>query len=115
MMRIPARPARVLPAEFTLAAACCRWPLSGPALSAIARAAALPIDWPYFMRIVARQRIAGLAANALRAAGIGLPADIEQALGARARRIAQQTLLLAGETIRLQRIFAAAGIPAIAL
>jgi len=115
MMRISPKTASVLPAEFVLAAACCRWPLSASALSAIAQAAAQPIDWPYFMRIVARQRIAGLAAHALGAAGVGLPADIERALAARAQRIARQTLLLAAETIRLQRIFAAAGIPMISL
>ena len=107
--------ASVLPAEFMLAAACCRWPLSEPALSAIAQAAARPIDWPYFMRIVARQRITGLAANALRTAGIAPPPEAASALTAGELRIARHNLRLTVETIRLQRTFTASGIPVVAL
>lgn len=114
-MHIFHRPVRTLPGEFALAVACCRWPLSQEALAAIAKAAQGPIDWTYFMRIVARQRVAGLAANALRAAGIEMPPEVARVLTDWELRIARQNLRLAGETVRLQRAFADAGIPAVAL
>ena len=114
-MGIPLTSASDLPAEFLLVAACCRWPVSAQVSSAVAEAAAGPIDWSYFARIVARQRVAGLAANALRAAGIAVPPGVARALAAGELAIARQNLRLAGETVRLQRAFAAAGIPAPAL
>ncbi len=124
MTRIPLTNASALPREFMLAAACCRWPLSERALSAIAQAVQGPqelqeprrlIDWRSFLRIVARQRVGGLVVNALRAAGIAPPPAVAQALAAGEHSIARQSLRLCGETIRLQRAFAAAGIPVLAL
>ena len=115
MTQIPPMIASALPREFLLVAACCRWPLSDADRSAVAQAAAGPIDWSYFLRIVARQRVAGLVAQALRAAGVKLPPEGARALAAGEFAIARQNLRLSGETIRLLQAFAAAGIPALAL
>lgn len=104
-----------LPREFLLAAACCRWPLSEQAIAAISTAHNDAIDWRYFLRIVKRQRVAGLVHNALLAAGIDLPSDIAQQLASSARRIAWQNAVLAAETIRLQRAFDAAQLPVVVL
>jgi hypothetical protein len=101
--------------EFVLVAACCRWPLSEDAIAAIRTAHTTAIDWRYFQRIVKRQRVFGLVYNALLAAGIDVPSDVAQELGAHAQQIARQNLLMAAETVRLQRAFDAAGIPVLAL
>jgi hypothetical protein len=114
-MAIPLTKADALPREFMLVAACCRWPVSAPVMSAVVEAAAGPIDWPYFARVVARQRVAGLVANALRAAGIAVPPGPARALAAGELAIGRHNLRLEAETVRLQRAFVAAGIPAPAL
>lgn len=104
-----------LPREFMLVAACCRWPLSEAAIAGVREHAAGAIDWAYVMRIVRRQRVAGLAHNALVTAKVTLPAPIARELAAQAEQIAHRNLALAAETVRLQRAFAAAGIPSIVL
>lgn len=104
-----------LPPEFVLTAACCRWPLSEAALAAIRGAHTTAIDWGYFQRIVKRQRVIGLVYNALSAAGSDVPSTIAQQLQAGAQNIGRQNLILAAETIRLQRAFDAAQIPVIVL
>jgi len=101
-------------AEFLLTAACCRWPPSQSRNAAV-RAAAAEIDWDEFLRLVRRQRVIGLAHEALQSGGIDCPAAVAKELSRRAQRIFQKNLSLATETVRLQRAFEAAQIPALVL
>ena len=96
--------------EFILAAACCRWPLTGEALQQIAKAAE-GVLWPLFARIARRQRVEGLVWHALRKAQIDVPDDVGRELKQSASRIATQNLRIIGETARLQARFAQAGMP----
>ncbi len=107
--------ATALPREFLLVAACCRWPLDAQAKAAIGAAAVPALDWPYVLRIVKRQRVAGLVHHALEMAGIDVPAAEAGALAAEAERIVRQNLLLAFESARLQRGFDTAGIAVLML
>jgi len=107
--------ATALPREFLLVAACCRWPLDAQAKAAIGAAAVSALDWPYVLRIVKRQRVAGLVHHALTTTGIDVPAAEAGALAAEAQRIVRQNLLLAFESARLQRGFDAAGIDVLTL
>lgn len=104
-----------LPREFLLAAACCRWPLSEPAVAAIRAAAAAAIDWRYFLRVVERHRVGGLVHEAFSAARIGVPDFVAKDVAALAQAIARRNLRLAAESSRLQRDFDAAGIPVLVL
>ena len=101
--------------EFLLVAACCRWPLTDEVLGSIRDAATGTLDWPTFMRIVSRQRVAGLVHNALSSAGVDVPPATGRRLAAEARHIARQSLAFAAETASLQRGFDASGIPVIVL
>ncbi len=96
---------------FALACACCRWPASPSRDGAVRAAAAKVTDWAGFLRVVDRQRIAGLACQALTAAGVALPPRESRALAERANRIARQNLAMAAEAVRLQTLFEAASIP----
>ncbi len=99
-----------LSGEFLLAAACCRWPLDGAAIAAIRQSAAGAIEWPRFLRLVRRHRVAGLVHNALQSAGVAVPLPHAETLAKAAQQIARQNLVLAAESRRLQGIFGAAGI-----
>lgn len=103
------------PPEFRFVAACCRWPLTVPALAAIRAAAVEVRDWPHVLRIVARQRVGGLVHNAVRSAGLDLPPRATAALADEAQRIGRQALLLTAETARLQEAFEGAGVPFVVL
>jgi len=59
--------------------------------------------------------VAGLARRALSAAAVELPSAIAGKLAAQAAHIVRRNLLLTHEGIRLQRLLAAAGIPALIL
>jgi hypothetical protein len=102
-----------LSAEFRLAAACCIWPPSEHRNAAIRAAASGVADWNLFLRIVERQRIAGLANDGLRRAEIAAPPAVTAQLGGEAADIARQSLLLASEALRLQAAFDAAAVPAL--
>ena len=101
--------------EFLLAAACCRWPPSDDRNRAVRAAAANIVDWKDFVRMIRRQRIAGLVHDALSSAGIELPSAVAAALAARMRRIVRRDLMVATESARLQRVLDAAGIPVLVL
>jgi hypothetical protein len=101
--------------EFLLAAACCRWPPSESRNAAIRSAAANDIDWDEFLRVVRRQRVAGLVHDALFLAGIGCPPVIATKLARQAERLVRRNVDLAAETARLQRVLDAAGIPVLVL
>lgn len=107
--------AEALAPEFLLTAACCRWPPSSGRDAAIHAAAVAVTDWRHFLGLLNRHRVAGLANDALVSAAIALPAAIAQELKSLAERIARQNLMLAAETVRLQQLFATAGIAALVL
>jgi hypothetical protein len=106
MMRAVSR----LNPEASLACACCQWP-PGPARDDAVRARAAEIDWPRFLAVIRRQRVEGLAADALRRAGVALPSEVADQLGRAATEIARQNLFFAAESRRIQRLFEAAGLP----
>jgi hypothetical protein len=97
--------------EFLLTAACCRWPPSTERDEAVRAAAARPLDWPRFMRIVRRQRVDGLVSDAFERAGLVLPREAGSALRREAQAIARQNLAFAAETLRIHRLLDAAGLP----
>ena len=99
-----------LPHEFRLVAACCRWPPSPARDEAVAAAAALPTDWTLVARIAERHRVEGLVWNALRQAGVDVPAGAGEPLQAAAGRIARQNLVLTAESLRLAARLEEAGI-----
>ncbi|HYI40645.1 MAG TPA: nucleotidyltransferase family protein [Allosphingosinicella sp.] len=98
-----------LPREFELVAACCRWPPS-PARDGAVLAAAARADWTLVARIAERHRIEGLVWNALRLAGVSIPADVAERLQSAADRIARQNLVLTAESLRLSASLDVAGI-----
>ncbi|HXC56369.1 MAG TPA: nucleotidyltransferase family protein [Rhizomicrobium sp.] len=102
-----------LPAEFRLVTACCTWPPSERRNAAIRGAAAGGIDWDNLLRIVERQRVAGLVSDGLRCAGLVAPAAVVASLAAEAGDIARQALQLASEALRLQAALEAAGVGAL--
>jgi hypothetical protein len=92
--------------EQTLLVACCDWPRSAQAIRA---AAARDVDWDRFLRLAERRRVWGLVGAALSETHAAPPAVTEQT-AARAAAVACRNMLLAAETIRLQRRFDAVGI-----
>ncbi len=100
------------PPAFRLACACCMWPPS-PQRDAMVRAAAEGVDWARFLRVLARQRVQGLARDALKAAGVTAPPEVEQRLAGLAQTGAVRGLRLAAEAVRLQRLLDAEGVPAL--
>ena len=99
------------PPEFDLAAACCRWPPSAARDAAVRAAAARPINWAFFRRVVARQRVEGLVHDALGRAAVGPPVDVAEPLAAAAGAVARENLLFAAESHRLRKLLDSAGVP----
>lgn len=74
-------------------------------------AAAVVADWKQFLRVLARQRVEGLASDALSRAGIEAPEEVLRTLAAEAGQIARHNLAFAAECVRLQKLFQTAEIP----
>lgn len=93
--------------QFRLLAACARWP-RGPERDQGVReaAASLSSDWPAFLAMVRRHRMAPIALDGLVCAGIAPPAELKALAG----RDVRQALGLCAEAARLQTLFAAEGI-----
>ncbi len=68
------------------------------------------VDWPKVVQVSNRQRVEGLVADGLRSVGDAVPAPIKSALDASAAENARLSLFQAAESLRLQRLFEAAGI-----
>jgi hypothetical protein len=100
----------VASAEFVLTAACCRWPPSQSRDRAV-RAAASNVHWQRFAQVVRRHRVDGLVQAALLAADVEPPPAVAVTLAKRARAITRRNLGLAAESMRLQGLLDAAGIP----
>lgn len=73
------------------------------------------LDWGRVLRIARRHRVEGLVHAGLARLGVSPPDDFAEALRADAGRIAREAVVLAGETVRLQRRLDACGIRNVAL
>src|SRR5262245_25179482 len=102
---------RSFSAEFRLAAACAMWPPSDRRSQAIRAATSEPLHWPRFVRVAQRHRVLGLAHQGLTAACAPIPPDIRQKIGDQAAIIARESLRMAAEAVRLQRLFDGARLP----
>jgi hypothetical protein len=101
--------------EFVLVATCCRWPHAAEVADDLRRRAADPLDWDLVLRIAERHRVVGLLRHALDAADLPCPENVKAIINRKSTAIAVQNLALAAETLRLQRHFDEAGIPAVVL
>lgn len=97
--------------EFRLVAACCRWPLA----EAVVRDAANAVNWETALRLAMRHRVVPLVHGALLQMGIALPPAVADELGRRAELHGRRGDMQAAETVRLQRLFAEAGVASLAL
>ncbi len=107
--------ARSLSPEFLLAATCARWPPSDRRTDAIRTVATGPIDWARFLRVVRRHRVFGLVHDGLRRARPQVPPEIIREIGAQATTLVRENLAMAGEAVRLQRLFDDADLPVLFL
>ena len=98
--------------ELALTIACCRWPRSPERDAAVRDAAASVTDWSLFDRLLRRHRVTLLARDALTCAGVLPSSAVAERLAARAAECAVTALVMTRESIRLQRAFGAAGLPA---
>ena len=102
----------ILPREFLLVAACCRWPLTDEVLARVRDGGAGTLDWPMFMRIV---RVVSAwpvwRTMPCRSAGVDVPPATGRRLAAKPGRSRGKIWPSPAETARLQRAFDAAGIP----
>lgn len=93
--------------QFRLLAACARWPRGAERDEGVRRAVAVAErDWPAFLTMVRRHRMAPMALDGLVCAGISPPAELKALAG----RDVRQVLGLCAEAARLQALFAAEGI-----
>ena len=98
------------PPEFELVAACCRWPPSNARNAAIKHALTESLDWDGVLRIVKRQRIAGLVRDGLACSAAPCPPRISQELERMVADMVRQNLKQAAESMRIQRLFDDAGV-----
>ena len=97
--------------ELRLAAACSIWPPSDRRTEAIRQAASGHLDWNFFLRVIVRHRVVGLANESLKSAEITVPGNISRSISERATALVRQNLALTAEAIRLSRLFAEANVP----
>jgi hypothetical protein len=98
-----------LPPEFSLVAACCRWPPS-PLRDHAVQEAAAGVDWGRVVAVARRHRVEGLVHDGLRRAGLAPPPDVAAPLAAAGAAIARQNLIFAGEAHRLDGLLETAGV-----
>lgn len=111
----PSLMAPSLSPEFLLAAACARWPPSDRRTDAIRTAATGPLDWARFLRVVRRHRVFGLVHDGLMRARLQVPPEIVREIGAQVTTLVRENLAMAGEAVRLQRLFDDADLPVLFL
>ena len=68
-------------------------------------------DWARFFAVIRRQRVEGLASDALSRAGVSPPEPVASEIRQAATGIARSNLLFAAESRRIQRLFEEAGVP----
>lgn len=101
--------------EFHLLLLCLRWPLSASDLQQLVAASERGLEWQHFVALVRRHRVAGLAARALRRAGVTLPPQAASTLRELASATTMQAMALSVDSLRLQRLFVASGVDAVFL
>ena len=101
--------------EFLLAVACSVWPPSDRRTEAIRAAAAGPLDWDRFLRVVMRHRVVGLVHDGLTRTQLKVPRGVAQEIGAQAAALVRRNLTFAAEGLKLQRLFAEANLPVVFL
>ena len=99
--------------EYLLTAACSVWPPSNSRAEAIRAAAAGPLDWSRFLRIVSRQGVIGLVHDGLTRARPPVPPSIASEIAMRAEAMVRQNLAFAAEAVRLQSLFTQGNIPVV--
>jgi hypothetical protein len=99
--------------EFRLAAACAIWPPSIRRAEAIRAVAAGPLDWPRVLRVARRHWVFGLVHDGITRAQLEVPPDIAREISVEAASLVREHLAMAGEALRLQRLFDEAGIPVV--
>jgi hypothetical protein len=87
------------------------WPPSSHRTEAIRTAAARPLDWPLFLRVARRHQIVGLVHDGLMRAQPHVPPEAAREIGAQAAAVVHQNLIMARESLRLQRLFDDANLP----
>lgn len=104
------RQSAILPTEFRLATACCRWAFAGGSAETILDRSR-EVDWQRFVAVVGRHRVEGLVWHSLDSLSVPLPAEVDESLSASARSIADHGLRAAAESARLLKAFEQAGVP----
>ncbi|HEX9932669.1 MAG TPA: nucleotidyltransferase family protein [Allosphingosinicella sp.] len=110
--RLRYSPLMHLQRAFQLLCLCCRWPRT-PALEAeigSAVAAGEPTDWDLLVAMAARHRVEPLVHDALRRAGVAVPAAAAERLAAAATGVARRNLSQAAEALRLSERLQRAGL-----
>ncbi|MEO8113934.1 MAG: nucleotidyltransferase family protein [Phenylobacterium sp.] len=98
--------------EFALLVACAAWPRSAARDADVRRASTAPgLDWSNFLAAVRRHRMAALALDGLRCAGVAPGAGVDPQLRDLARRDVQDALRMVAEAERIRVLFAAADLP----
>jgi hypothetical protein len=97
---------------FRLVCAACRWPRGEPEHAQL-RALAQNVDWAEVERLIVRHRIPAIVHHALTSAGISPPEAHAERILSQAGQTTRSALMLASETVRMHRLFEAAGIDAL--
>jgi Uncharacterised nucleotidyltransferase len=97
--------------EFRLAAACAIWPPSDRRIDAIRAAASEVLDWPRFLRVARRHWVVGLVHDGLTRAQPDIPTKVAREIGANAVELLGESLAMAAEAVRLQRLFDESRLP----
>ena len=72
--------------ELRLAVACAMWPPSDRRTENICEAAARPLDWPHFLRVVKRHQVIGLVHDGLTRARPAVPPTVAREISVCLRR-----------------------------
>jgi hypothetical protein len=91
------------------------WPASDRRNDAIINATRARLDWARFLRVVRRHKVLGLVNDGLRRARPNVPAKIAAEIASQAGRQAYESLAMAVEAVRLQRLFVEEGLPVLFL
>jgi hypothetical protein len=87
------------------------WPPCDRRTEIIRAAAAGPLDWARFLRVVRRHRVLGLVHHGLKWAWPDVPPDIVKQISAQAATLFRDNLAMAAEAVRVQRLFDEAKLP----
>jgi hypothetical protein len=97
--------------EFRLAAACAMWPPSDRRNEAIRAAGTRPLNWARFLQVAKRHQVVALVHEGLAQLQPNVPSEIVREIGGEAARLVHENLAVAGESLRIKRLLAEAGLP----